>query len=198
MNISINIGINQGVVNINSVEMSGKYQNSAENQEKKDIFDGEVKEETPQEAGAEAEEKRENAVVVKKNSIVMNKNLTEIAEELIQQIEDVYTPKKKDNVFLSAVYKQLYHNLGQKYDNYYYANKSERLFYCGSLLVFEISVEGSRKLISTSSCCVRLCPMCAWRRSLKAYREMRITFDYLKKHEEDYKFIFLTLTQRNV
>ena len=35
MNISINIGINQGVVNINSVEMSGKYQNSAENQEKK-------------------------------------------------------------------------------------------------------------------------------------------------------------------
>lgn len=95
MNISINIGINQGVVNINSVEMSGKYQNSAENQEKKDIFDGEVKEETPQEAGAEAEEKRENAVVVKKNSIVMNKNLTEIAEELIQQIEDVYTPKKK-------------------------------------------------------------------------------------------------------
>lgn len=196
MNISINIGINQGTININSVEVSGKQQNGAENQGnfQEDIFEGEGKEKepTPQEAEAGAKEKS-NAIVV-----MQQQNLTEIAEELIQEIEDVYTPKKKDNVFLSVAYKELYYNFGREHDIYYYANKSERLFYCGSLLVFEVSAEGSKKLISTSSCCVRLCPMCAWRRSLKAYREMRVVFDYVKECEKDYKFIFLTLTQKNV
>lgn len=195
MNISINIGVNQGVININSVEVDGKHQNNAENQAnfQEDIFEGEVKEKesAPQKAGAEAKEK--NIIVT-----MQQQNLTEIAEELIQEIEYVYTPKKKDNVFLSVAYKELYYNFGREHDNYYYANKSERLFYCGSLLVFEVSAEGSKKLISTSSCHVRLCPMCAWRRSLKTYREMRVVFDYLKEHEKDYKFIFLTLTQKNV
>lgn len=198
MNISINIGINQGTININSVEVSGKQQNGAENQGnfQEDIFEGEEKEKkpTPQEAEAGAKEKNLlNPVVT-----MQQRNLTEIAEELIQEIEYVYTPKKKDNVFLSVAYKQLYYNFGREQDNYYYANKSERLFYCGSLLVFEVSAEGSKKLISTSSCHVRLCPMCAWRRSLKTYKEMRVVFDYLKEHEKDYKFIFLTLTQKNV
>jgi len=37
-----------------------------------------------------------------------------------------------------------------------------------------------------------------WRRALKAYREMRIVYSYVQKETENSKFLFLTLTQKNV
>ncbi|MDE6666180.1 MAG: protein rep, partial [Ruminococcus sp.] len=41
----------------------------------------------------------------------------------------------------------------------------------------------------------KLCPMCAWRRSKKIYSQVHSCVDYMKN---DYQFIMLTLTVRNV
>ncbi|MCM1315588.1 MAG: protein rep [Prevotella sp.] len=55
---------------------------------------------------------------------------------------------------------------------------------------------GAVKLSSDVHFCRdRLCPMCAWRRSKKIYSQVHSCVDYMK---DDYQFIMLTLTVRNV
>ena len=75
-------------------------------------------------------------------------------------------------------------------------SKQLRLVDCGKFLEFKLFSDGSKKLHSMTSCRVRLCPICAWRRSLKTfYNNIRIV-NYLKE-KHNYEFIFLTLTVRN-
>lgn len=73
------------------------------------------------------------------------------------------------------------------------ANKAQRLENCASWLEFS-KTEGGLKLHNANFCRVRLCPICAWRRSLKTYGQVRSVVDKL---ENNYKYIFLTLTCRN-
>ena len=49
-----------------------------------------------------------------------------------------------------------------------------------------------------NSCRVRLCPMCQWRRSLKAFTQSMQIIDYLEKSARPPAYFFLTLTVRNV
>lgn len=51
------------------------------------------------------------------------------------------------------------------------------------------------RLVHADFCRVRLCPVCQWRRSLKNYGQMQ---KILSAIEGQYKYIFLTLTVRNV
>lgn len=76
-------------------------------------------------------------------------------------------------------------------------NKAVRMNQCFTHLEY-LETKVDTKLIFANSCHVRLCPACGWRRSLKIYRENRMVFDYLKKFGESSKFIFLTLTCRNM
>lgn len=122
----------------------------------------------------------------------------EIAMQILEEIQEIYTPKKRDNVFLSKIYIELYNEYERGKGGSYYVNKSERMYYCGSFLAYEVNKRGEKRLIKTSTCHIRLCPMCMWRRALKAYREMRIVYSYVQKETENSKFLFLTLTQRNV
>lgn len=145
--------------------------------------------------GENVNRSEKNVDVDAEDGVVHQREVEEIARQILEEIKEIYTPKKKDSVFLSKIYIKLY----SEYDgSNYYINKSERMYCCGSFLAYEVNERGEKKLIRANACHVRLCPMCMWRRSLKAYREMRIIYDYVQKETENSKFLFLTLTQRNV
>ena len=72
--------------------------------------------------------------------------------------------------------------------------KAERLRDCANFLTFTLKTDGSKKLRTMNSCRVRLCPLCAWRRSLKVHAH---TVQILDAMDGEYAFIFLTLTVRN-
>lgn len=74
--------------------------------------------------------------------------------------------------------------------------KAERLAGCSSFLQFRVYEDGTKKLQSMNSCHVRLCPLCSWRRSLKAYSNVIKCATYLQEHSER-RFVFLTLTIAN-
>jgi len=93
--------------------------------------------------------------------------------------------KKMNTLELSESYKRL----GMK--------KSYRVADCGSFLEFKrFHEDGSIKLNRANFCKVRLCPMCAWRRSLKTFGQVSKVMDQATK-VKDYRFIFLTLTVKN-
>lgn len=278
MNININIGVNQGVININSVEFTEEFtrntSRSAENtrktgnneenvvwekkeenkgnitpaytpsygdvgksgivpqredvvvvggkeinnrflpspkaeaiaEEKKDVVvEKQRKSEIVSRKGKNVDKNGENVNRSEKNvdvdaedGVVHQQEAEEIARQILEEIQEIYTPKKKDSAFLSGIYAKLYNEYEREQGGSYYINKSERMYYCGSFLAYEVNERGEKKLIKANTCYVRLCPMCMWRRSLKAYREMRIIYDYVQKETENSKFLFLTLTQRNV
>lgn len=72
--------------------------------------------------------------------------------------------------------------------------KAERLRECAVFLEFTVLEDGNKKLKTMNSCRVRLCPLCAWRRSLKVYHNTKAIMTAL---EGKYAFLFLTLTVRN-
>jgi plasmid rolling circle replication initiator protein Rep len=74
--------------------------------------------------------------------------------------------------------------------------KADRVCECGTLLVFKAGEGELMRLHSMNSCRVRLCPMCAWRRSLKTAANVARVMDGLKT-ERTYAYLFLTLTVRN-
>ena len=76
------------------------------------------------------------------------------------------------------------------------ADKAARLRDCGSYLAFNIHPDGSKELAAMVSCRVRLCPICAWRRSLKVYAHTMAILDYMAKQRQ-YSYVMLTLTVEN-
>lgn len=73
--------------------------------------------------------------------------------------------------------------------------KAARLRECAAWVQFEVQPDASKRLKKANFCRVRLCPMCAWRRSLKIYSHVRRIMDGMET-ERDYRYIFLTLTVR--
>ena len=125
-------------------------------------------------------------------SIPDHVEISDMSSALISQlIREKYEPKKKDNLHLADAYQMAGMDNG--------ANKAVRLATCARWLEFAIPPDASDKrfkVVKTSSCHVRLCPVCQWRRSLNTYRNLAQVYSSpaLKK----YKHMFVTLTQRNV
>ncbi len=92
---------------------------------------------------------------------------------------------KRSSSYLSTIYK----TLGQY-------SKAERVKNCASYLDFAEMEEDNKYLRRADFCRVRLCPMCSWRRSLKAYSQTSEIMNELAK-ERKYSYIFLTLTVKN-
>ena len=84
--------------------------------------------------------------------------------------------------------KDLYLRLGNE-------AKASRLNQCASFLSFKGS-----KLHKAIFCKVRLCPLCTMRRSEKVFHQVSRIMNVIEKDKEysSYKFIFLTLTVKNV
>ena len=72
--------------------------------------------------------------------------------------------------------------------------KFERIMSCASYLGFKQAGE-VLKLKEVNFCRVRLCPTCAWRRSLKTFGQMHKIISVAQK---DYAFLHLVLTVKNV
>lgn len=91
-----------------------------------------------------------------------------------------------------AIYKLQNTYLAYAYDDID-INKSHRLRDCATWLEFVRGDDGL-KLHNANFCRVRLCPICAWRRSLKTYSQVSAVVDAM---HDKYSFIFLTLTLQN-
>jgi plasmid rolling circle replication initiator protein Rep len=75
-------------------------------------------------------------------------------------------------------------------------SKADRVRNCATELTFSIA-EGRKHLESAWFCRVRLCPMCAWRRSLRVGAQMHAIMDEIAKTQK-LRYIMLTLTVKNV
>lgn len=74
--------------------------------------------------------------------------------------------------------------------------KYARLRACASSLSFQEREDGSKKLVAGHFCCVRLCPMCAWRRTLKIFFQFKKVMAGMNS-ENAYAYLFLTFTVKN-
>ena len=68
---------------------------------------------------------------------------------------------------------------------------------CASWTQWAELVTGGRKLAHANFCRLRLCPMCAWRRSLKLFAQVSKITDAILC-DKRVRFIFVTFTVRNV
>ncbi|MCE2233362.1 protein rep, partial [Streptococcus thermophilus] len=69
---------------------------------------------------------------------------------------------------------------------------------CGDTLQFIQNQDGNLKLYQAYFCKNKLCPMCNWRRSMKySYQTSRIVDEAIKQSPKG-RFLFLTLTVKNV
>jgi len=91
--------------------------------------------------------------------------------------------RKAANIKLAAVYNEICNE-----------KKAERLEVCSHQLIFDILEDSSKRLKGMTSCRVRLCPICSWRRSLKLYHQTEAIALHLG---EKYRYIMVTLTVRN-
>lgn len=124
---------------------------------------------------------------------------TEI-EELKRIVADIYDIKKQNNLKLAARYQMI----GKKSTELstgtdYYTRKYERLEQCSTFLEFRREKSTRKyKLINTNLCRVRLCPLCAYKRSLAVYHNTADIIKYINEKYSRSKYLFLTLTIKNV
>jgi len=76
--------------------------------------------------------------------------------------------------------------------------KAERLEGCGTWLNFSECAQGHRKLTGANFCRARLCPVCDWRRSLKHFGQIMDIVHEAHRQQPKLRYIFLTLTVKNV
>lgn len=102
--------------------------------------------------------------------------------------------KKVRSSLMAAHYEGLEKRTGAPY----YGKKAEKVCDCAECLAFRRDNETGRlRLYQAYFCKVRLCPMCAWRRSLKiAYHNKLIVEEANRQYRP--AWIFLTLTVKNV
>lgn len=101
--------------------------------------------------------------------------------------------KKQANELLCKLYKSISTQRGDYWDS-----KAGRLKQCATWLTFNCLDDGTLKLANMPSCRVRLCPMCAWRRTLKISSNAKRIFTALDtKYPDRYTYLFLTLTVPN-
>lgn len=71
---------------------------------------------------------------------------------------------------------------------------SSKIWYCGS----SIGLTYDGLIASANFCRNRFCPTCQWRRSVKLFRQNYECFEWIKAMYPGCRFVFLTLTVRNV
>lgn len=101
--------------------------------------------------------------------------------------ERPWKPKKVRSLMLADSFQRL----GEE-------KRSMRVRFCSSQLAFVVNTEtGEKRLHSADFCRERLCPMCAWRKSLKCFQEVSKVIDVAQQEQLTLVPIFLTLTLRN-
>ena len=75
------------------------------------------------------------------------------------------------------------------------SDKYYRILSCAGYMEFRRYMDNSLRLHTANFCQTRLCPTCNWRRSMKIFAQVSRIMNCI---ENDYEFIFLTLTCKNV
>lgn len=75
--------------------------------------------------------------------------------------------------------------------------KAARLRECATILIMEEWADGSKRLAAMSSCRVRLCPVCSWRRALKTYANTLQCAQWVQREQRGVHWLMLTLTVKN-
>lgn len=121
----------------------------------------------------------------------MNKNSISKKERVLQDI----TKKGKERPWRK--HKQQSQELKESYERLGMEDKAVRVSHCGCRLVFRECAGHGRKLVAGHFCQIRLCPMCAWRRSMLIFKQVNDILHEATKGQK-LRFLFLTLTCRNV
>lgn len=101
--------------------------------------------------------------------------------------ERPWKPKKVRSLMLADSFQRL----GEE-------KRSMCVRFCSSQLAFAVNTEtGEKRLHSADFCRERLCPMCAWRKSLKSFYEVSRVIDVAQVEQPTLVPIFLTLTLQN-
>lgn len=96
--------------------------------------------------------------------------------------------RKQENIKLANSYRKL------NYKN----NLVENVSQCAEILTFTVTTNGMLKLSQTWFCKNKLCPICNWRRSMKYSYQSSLIIDEAIERQPKGKFLFLTLTVKNV
>jgi plasmid rolling circle replication initiator protein Rep len=75
---------------------------------------------------------------------------------------------------------------------------ADRCQNCGTVLVFSECAQGHKRLARANFCKQRLCPMCAWRRSIRWTHEVYDVLHAASHEHPRWGYVLLTLTVRNV
>ena len=79
-----------------------------------------------------------------------------------------------------------------------YEAEARRLRSCGLFPVVAVNkLTGKAGVISLFHCCVRLCPVCEWRRSRTNFYKLSEAFQWIREREPGLVPVFLTLTVKN-
>ena len=131
--------------------------------------------------------------------IQSDKHTNNEIEELKRLVSDIYDIKKQNNLKLAARYQMIAKKSTELSTDDYYLRKYERLEQCSTYLEFRREKSsGKYKLINTNLCRVRLCPLCAYKRSLAVYHNTAEIINYINTNYSRSKYLFLTLTVKNV
>lgn len=94
--------------------------------------------------------------------------------------------RKLQNINLAKAFKELEYKI------------NENVFSCAEVLKYKEQADGSLKLYQTWFCKNKLCPICNWRRAMKySYQTSLIVDEAIKRYPKG-RFLFLTLTVKNV
>ena len=103
-----------------------------------------------------------------------------------------WAEKKVMSLKVAALYKKAMGN-----EELLTNERYKSLLQCGDSLLFG-EQDGKKKLIKANFCRIRLCPMCNWRKSLKMFSQVSRISEELLKEKSATRFLFLTLTVKNV
>ncbi|TNK94907.1 hypothetical protein DKP74_07115 [Fructilactobacillus sanfranciscensis] len=103
--------------------------------------------------------------------------------------------KYRDRLFGLA---DRYEYHGDEFETQKLRNKGIIVADCGNRLIFKLDVSGNKKLSYAQFCRDRFCPLCNWRKTLRNSYEMINTLTHSLIKNPKSKFLFLTLTVKNV
>lgn len=75
--------------------------------------------------------------------------------------------------------------------------KHHKVHDCAEEIKYKITADGEFKLYQVWFCKSRLCPLCNWRRAMKAGKQLELILEEALKRQPKSRFLFLTLTIRN-
>lgn len=117
--------------------------------------------------------------------------MSQINQFFLDELPD----QEKKNQWDEKKYKSAYLSNLMQLSSVFSESKMHRTENCANHIFFNSEVESEKIYLEKAYFCrYRACPLCIWRKSLKAYSQMSTVFENI---ENNYKYVFLTLTIKN-